>query len=135
MDNVAHSGTVTEVSGGYYTIKIVSMSLCAACHAKDACPSSDKKDKYITIAKERCRELNVGETVNVVISLKSGEKAFVIAYTIPIVLIILSVVVLKVFEVNQGVSILVILAILACYFWGLYKLRGKIEKKIKIKVE
>lgn len=135
MDKVTHSGTVEAMEKDNYIIHMVSTSPCASCHAKDACPSSDKKDKYITISKQDCRELHEGEIVNVIISTKNGQKAFVIAYTTPVLLIVLSVILLNWLDVSQAISALSIIVILVIYFFGLYVFKGKIEKGIKIKVE
>lgn len=135
MDNIRHSATVEKIENGQYIIKIVSLSACASCHAKSACPTSDKKDKYIEIPINKCRELAIGESVNVIISQENGQTAFIIAYTIPVIIIVLTVIILKLTNTAQGVSAIIILAVIATYFIGLYTLRGKLEKKIKIKVE
>lgn len=135
MNEIRHSATVERIEEEQYIIKIVSLSACASCHAKGACPSSDKKDKYIEFPVRNCRKLDIGEEVNIIISQENGQAAFVIAYTIPVMIIILAVIILKLIDATQAISAITILVAIAAYFVGLYKLRDKLEKKIKIKVE
>lgn len=135
MNDVVHSGIVEKIKDDYYIVKITSVSSCASCHAKDACPSSDKKEKHITINTKDCRELKIGENVDLFISTNNGKIAFVIAYTIPVILMILAIIILKLSEVSEAISALFILSTLTLYFIVLYTLRDKINKKIKIKVK
>ncbi len=134
MKGIEHDGIVTKIDKDNYTIKIVSLSACSTCHAKGACPSSDKKEKDIIIAKNKCRELQIGEKVEVYISQKNGQTAFVIAYTIPAILIIASIITLKILNADQLLSVGIIFGILIIYFALLYRIREKINKKIEIKI-
>ena len=134
MNSVKHLGYVEKIAGNNYIIKIISKSACVSCHAKDACPASDLKEKLLAFPICQCRKLSIGEEIEISISNKNGEQAYIIAYTIPVFLIIMSVIILKTLEVSQGISAVVILAIMTLYFLGLYFFKNKIAKKIKIKI-
>ncbi len=134
MKGVRHLGYVDKVEKNSYFIKIISKSACANCHANNACPASDLKEKFLTFPVNQCRELSVGEQVEIEISNRNGEQAYIIAYTIPVFIIVVAVIALKLMEISQGVSAIIIIAVIMLYFVGLYMLKDKLAAKIKIKI-
>lgn len=130
-----HIGIVCDQTEYLYRVRITSHTACSSCHAKGACSSADLQDKIIDIDKENCRKLNIGESVNVVISQNSAIFAVVIAYTIPILLIILIMVLSIIMEIKQGIAAFMILGSLVIYFTLLFILKNKLKARINISAE
>lgn len=135
MKEIAHTGVVEHADDNGYRIRVVAKSACADCHAKGSCSMSDMKEKYIEIPADRVRKLSQGETVTVIIGRATASYAVWIAYVVPLLLMIASGILLVTLNVNQGVSGMVILGVLAVYFLLLVRFRKTINRKINIKVK
>jgi sigma-E factor negative regulatory protein RseC len=79
---------------------------------------------------------SVGDTVNVCGSLSMGKKAVRLAFGMPVLLIILTLLVAKLLlNLNDGLSILFIVVVLGAYFALMYALREKMEKTFVMWIE
>lgn len=130
-----HTGILCDQTPDLYRVKITSYTACASCHAKGACSAADLQDKIIDVDKKNCRKLTIGESVDVVISQNSAIFAVVIAYTIPVLLIILIMVLSIITGIKESWAALLILGTLAVYFVILFIFKHKLKEKIKISVE
>ena len=125
---VSHKGVVVAVDGSKLKVQIESVSACAACHAKGMCTLSDKEDKLIDIEMPNGMEKKVGDVVTVVVTQQRGMQAVVLAYILPAIVVILSLVgLLKI--VSEPVAIILSLLSLAVYYILLYLFRNRISSK------
>lgn len=125
---VSHKGVVVAVDGRRLKVQIESVSACAACHAKGMCTLSDKEDKLIDIEMPNGMEKKVGDVVTVVVTQQRGMQAVVLAYILPAIVVILSLVgLLKI--VSEPVAIILSLLSLAVYYILLYLFRNRISSK------
>lgn len=125
---VSHKGVVVAVDGRRLKVQIQSVSACAACHAKGMCTLSDKEDKLIDIEMPNGMEKKVGDVVTVVVTQQRGMQAVVLAYILPAIVVILSLVgLLKI--VSEPVAIILSLLSLAVYYILLYLFRNRISSK------
>lgn len=128
IKTVSHKGVVVAVEGSKIKIQIESVSACAACHAKGMCTLSDKEDKLIDIETPKAGDKKVGDVVTVVVSRQRGMQAVLLAYILPAIVVILSLVgLLNV--VAEPVAIILSLLSLAVYYVILYLFRNKIGSK------
>lgn len=125
---VSHKGVVVAVDGNKIKVQIESVSACAACHAKGMCTLSDKEDKLIDIESPKAADKKVGDVVTVVVAQQRGMQAVVLAYILPAIVVILSLVGLLNI-VSEPVAIILSLLSLAVYYLILYLLRNKISSK------
>ena len=125
---VSHKGVVVAVDGNKIKVQIESVSACAACHAKGMCTLSDKEDKLIDIELPKAADKKVGDVVTVVVAQQRGMQAVVLAYILPAIVVILSLVGLLNI-VSEPVAIILSLLLLAVYYLILYLLRNKISSK------
>lgn len=125
---VSHKGVVVAVDGNKIKVQIESVSACAACHAKGMCTLSDKEDKLIDIESPKAADKKVGDVVTVVVTQQRGMQAVVLAYILPAIVVILSLVGLLNI-VSEPVAIILSLLSLAVYYLILYLLRNKISSK------
>lgn len=125
---VSHKGIVVAADGCKIKVQIESVSACAACHAKGMCTLSDKEEKLIDIESPKAVEKKVGDVVTVVVTQKRGMQAVVLAYILPAVVVILSLVgFLNI--VSELMAIILSLLSLAAYYIILYLFRSKIGSK------
>ena len=127
---VTHKGKVIHLEGLDVRVMIESMSACAACHAKGMCTLSDKEDKIIDIkvSAERAAKLNVGDEVMVAVSQQRGMQAVLLAYILPAIVVILSLILLLKL-LPEPLAILSALAVLGGYYYVLYLFRNKLNAK------
>lgn len=125
---VSHKGVVVAADGCKIKVQIESVSACAACHAKGMCTLSDKEDKLIDIESPKAADKKVGDVVTVVVTQQRGMQAVVLAYIIPAMIVILSLVALLNI-VSEPVAIILSLLSLAVYYVILYLFRNKINSK------
>ena len=127
---VTHKGKVIHLEGLDVRVMIESMSACAACHAKGMCTLSDKEDKIIDIkvSAERAAKLNVGDEVMVAVSQQRGMQAVLLAYILPAILVVLSLILLLKL-LPEPIAILSALAVLGVYYYVLYLFRNKLNAK------
>lgn len=125
---VSHKGVVVAVDGNKIKVQIESVSACAACHAKGMCTLSDKEDKLIDIECSKAVGKKVGDVVTVVVAQQRGMQAVVLAYILPAIVVIISLVGLLNI-VSEPVAIILSLLLLAVYYLILYLLRNKISSK------
>lgn len=127
---VTHKGKVIHLEGLDVRVMIESMSACAACHAKGMCTLSDKEDKIIDIrvSADRAAKLNVGDEVVVAVSQQRGMQAVLLAYILPAILVVLSLILLLKL-LPEPLAILSALAVLGGYYYVLYLFRNKLNAK------
>ena len=132
---VTHKGKVIHLEGLDVRVMIESMSACAACHAKGMCTLSDKEDKIIDIkvSAERAAKLNVGDEVMVAVSQQRGMQAVLLAYILPAILVVLSLILLLKL-LPEPLAILSALAVLGVYYYVLYLFRNKLNAKFVMSI-
>ena len=87
-DTISHEGIVTDITDDELEIKILAQSACAACHAKSACGMGEQAEKILTVPRPEGREFQRSQKVTVVMKVGQGNKAAVLAYLIPIMLLL-----------------------------------------------
>lgn len=136
MSKIAtHKGKVVQLNGVNVSVMIESQSACAACHAKGMCTLSDKEDKIIDIkvSTDRAANLSVGDEVMVAVSQQRGMQAVLLAYILPAIVVVVSLVAwLKV--VPEPWAIVLALAVLALYYMLLYLFRNKLDSKFVMSI-
>lgn len=113
---------------------IEQQSACAACHARSACLVSDKKEKLIEV-KGESRRFAEGEEVMVVAHASSGMLAVVLAFAVPLVLVVAAVFAgARLSGGDDGIGGIAGLAVLAGYYALLYAFREKIGRRFSFSV-
>lgn len=134
-ETIAHVGVITKITDDEVQVKIVSMSACAACHAKSACTMSDQAEKLLTIPRPEGQELHLFQKVNVVMSVGQGNRAAVLAYLVPIVLLLAVLFVCLGLGLGEGLSALISIVALIPYYLILYLRRDRLKKRFEYIIE
>ncbi|TCO07211.1 SoxR reducing system RseC family protein [Natronoflexus pectinivorans] len=126
MKKIEHEGVVEEVRGNQIKVKIVSESACASCHVKSACTMADSQEKEIDV--ESMENVKPGQHVMVVGTDSQGLKAALLAYVLPVVLVLVVLAVTYAVTGNENLSGFLSLLVLVPYFFTI-KLAGKAMRK------
>ena len=134
-ETISHEGVVTRITDDILEIKILAQSACAACHAKGACGMGEQAEKILTVPKPEGRAFQLLQKVNVVMAINQGNKAAVLAYLIPIVLLLAVLFTCLGVGLGDGLSALIGIAALIPYYIVLYTQRDKLKKKFEYRIE
>ena len=131
---IAHEGIITKINDDTVEVKILSRSACAACHAKSACSLSDMQEKTLTVPRPEGQELHLMEKVNLQMTVGQGNRAAVLAYLLPIVIVMAVLFTLLALGVSEGLSGLISLLTLLPYSLVVFLCRKKISKKFDYQI-
>ena len=130
-ETVSHEGVITKIDGDTLEIKIIAQSACAACHAKSACTMSDQAEKVLTVPKPEGQEFQLFQKVKVVMAVGQGNKAAILAYLVPIVLLLAALFICLGIGLSEGLAALIGIAVLIPYYLVLYLCRDKLKKRFE----
>lgn len=131
LDKVEHEGKIVEISERFISVEIVNKSACAACHAKGVCAASDEKIKFIEVPLSidtLAEEYSVGDTVNVVMKGSLGLKAIWLAYAVPLIVLMASILVFSLFHLHEALVGLLSVGVVAVYYIVLFLFRNRLSK-------
>ena len=134
-ETISHEGIVTKITDDELEIKILAQSACAACHAKSACGMCEQAEKVLIVPRPKDRDFALNQKVNVRMAIGQGNKAAVLAYLIPIVLLLAVLFVCLGLGMNEGLAALVSIIALVPYYIVLYLRRDKLKKKFDYTIE
>ncbi len=128
---IEHEGIVTKIEKDIAHVKIEQTSACAGCHAKSACSAFDKAEKIIDAGIPHGTSFYCGERVMIEGKRSIGLKAVLIAFVIPFMLILISLIISLHYTNNEGISALISIGILIPYFFTIFLLRDKLQKDFR----
>ena len=134
-ESISHEGVITKITDDELEIKILAQSACAACHAKSACGRGEQAEKILTVPRPKDRAFDINQKVNVRMAIGQGNKAAVLAYLIPIVLLLAVLFVCLGLSMNEGLAALISIVALIPYYIVLYMKRDQLKKRFEYTVE
>ena len=134
-ETISHEGVVTKITDDELEIKILAQSACAACHAKSACGMGEQAEKILTVPRPKDRAFDLNQRVNVRMAIGQGNKAAILAYLIPIVLLLAVLFACLGFGLNEGLAALISIVALVPYYIVLYLSRDKLKEKFEYHIE
>ena len=134
-NTISHEGIVNRITEDELEIKILAQSACAACHAKSACGMGEQAEKILTVPRPKDKEFTLNQKVNVRMAIGQGNKAAVLAYLIPIVLLLAVLFVCLGLGMGEGLSALISIVSLIPYYIVLYLKRDKLKKRFEYSIE
>lgn len=138
LNRVEHEGKIIDISADYISVEIVNKSACAACHAKGVCAASDESIKVIEVPYDistLVRDYQVGDTVNIVMKGSLGLKAIWIAYVVPLIVLVASIIVFHLCGMSELATGLGALAVVAVYYFVVFLFRNKLSKIFTFYIE
>jgi len=87
-NNICREGIVRNIDGDDISVEIIVSSACSGCHAKSICIPSDRRQEIVTVKNSRQETYQVGETVDLLLETSAGNKAVILAYVLPLVVLL-----------------------------------------------
>lgn len=132
---IRHAGKVVSVSGSQLKVEILAQTACAGCHARAVCGASDGRTRVIPVRRQDDGSIAVGDDVDVIIRQGQGFKAVLIAYLIPLFILLVLLLTLPMFFENELVTGLGALVFVALYYLVLAQFRDKLNSGFIFTVE
>lgn len=135
QETISHEGVVTKITDDELEIKILAQSACAACHAKSVCGMGEQAEKTLTVPKPKDKEFALNQKVNVKMAIGQGNKAAVLAYLLPIILLLAVLFVCIGLGLGEGLSAIISFISLVPYYIVLYLRRDKLKRQFEYTIE
>lgn len=130
---IAHKGIVRTISDDMITVAIAAESACGDCHAKTICGFSEVSEKLVHVQNNSARNVQVGDEVRVAMDSTLGTKAVLLAYIIPLFILIATLFILLQFTTDI-LATTIALALVAYHFLILHKNKNKLERKFSFSI-
>lgn len=132
---IRQSATVIRVDATEIEVEVCRPEACAACKAKSVCSEGGSTGgKRMTLVNDG-QGYTVGELVTLVMRRSSGLKAVLIAYLVPVFLIIAALLLFQALHIKETLSALLTLGVLGFYFLAVRLSGGRIKRELTIEIE
>lgn len=135
---IEHEGRIVEMDAQSISVEIVNKSACASCHAKGVCGASDEQVRTIVIPQTLATATagySVGDNVKLVLSATLGMKAVILAYGLPLAVLLASILGFSAVGLEQLYVGLFSLALVALYYIIFAIFKDKLDKEFVFSIE
>lgn len=133
---IYHTGTVKSIDGEHLRVVIGQASACSGCAAKSVCNSAESKEKEVDIFTQNAKAFSVGQAVKVVGRLSDGRVAAIIAYALPLLLMVPTMYVAIRLTDNETLGALCgLLAVAIYYVFVYFCLRDRLQRQFSFGIE
>lgn len=129
---IRQQATISHVTDTELTLDVCRAEACASCHAKGACGGGESRQLHLL---NDGQGYTPGEQVTLVMQQSMGLKAVLIAYLIPVIMMISALLIMQSCGVAEITSGLITLLILGIYLLMIRIFRGRISREISIEIE
>lgn len=123
---IEQPGVVEEVKGHQVFVRIRQVSACAKCHAKTMCSMTEMEDKVIE-AHDESLKLSAGDTVYVTMKRSMGNKAVLLGYILPLLILISTLVIMNAMGLKEWMIGVAVAGLLFSYYAVLFFLRNRLK--------
>ncbi|MDD5186466.1 MAG: SoxR reducing system RseC family protein [Paludibacter sp.] len=131
---IEHTGIINHIEGNHIRVSIIQLSACSSCHANGACSASDMDEKFIDVDSSDST-LKVGDRVNLYGQSSMGLTAVLLAFVIPFLLILVTLIVLRDYVANEALSGTIALSMLIPYYIILSFFNKKMKSKFRFYIK
>lgn len=124
---IAQKGTVEEIAGHRIKVRVHRETACGHCTASGMCNLSGMEESIIEV-NDNGHDLKTGDHVEIAITAGMGNKAVMLGYMLPFLLLISLLILLHATGFPEWVSGLVALVGLGIYYLLLYMFRNRLRK-------
>jgi len=125
---IRHDGKIVQIDPELTVVEIVSSSACSECHAKSLCSVSEDETKEICVPTSPYSSLKVGDSVYVCLKKSLGMKAVWLAFVIPVLILMASIMLLSCAFDKELLTGLCAIGTVALYYLVLYLVRDRLAK-------
>ncbi|WP_071134003.1 SoxR reducing system RseC family protein [Millionella massiliensis] len=131
---IRQSATVIRVDATQIEVEVCRPEACAACKAKSVCSEGGGQGKRMTLANDG-QGYQLGEQITLVMRRSAGLKAVVIAYLVPVILVVAALLVFQTVQIKETVAAISTLVLLGLYFLVIRLLRCRLNRELTIEIE
>ena len=132
---ISHSGIIESILGDNIKVRIVQTSACAACKVANHCNAAESKVKVVDVFGCDTTKYTTGEAVTVWASKDVANKALLLGFGLPFLLLLGVLVAVLYLTENEGVAALTALGSLLPYYFLLWLRRDSIQRGISFHIE
>lgn len=126
---ISHKGKVLEVTDSVIRVEMISSSACSACHAAGLCSMAESVKKTVEIPRAGNDGYVPGEEVELLLTPSMGMKAVVLAYVIPLFVLLIICVSLSYTGMHEVYIGIAGLSGIAVYYLAVYLLRDSLASE------
>lgn len=134
-NKITHSGVVERVEGDCVKVRIVQTSACAACKVASHCNAAESKVKIVDVLTSDSSTYRAGEEVVVSASKDVANRALLLGFGLPFLLLVGVLVVMLRLTSEQGLAALGAIGALIPYYILLWLMRDRIRQQISFRIE
>lgn len=131
---IEHKGVVQNVRESGVTVRVMQSSACSSCAAARLCRSGESRERLIDVATKRASEFRAGDPVILVAAARQSRMAVMLAYVLPLFLLLVVLFVVHGLAANEGLAALAALLFVALYYGVLYCFRGQLSQNFRFDV-
>ena len=144
---ISHSGIIESIAEGCVKVRILQTSACAACKVAGHCNASESKEKIVDVFCSDASSYQVGESVADASSYQVGEsvvvcasrdvanRALLLGFGVPFLLLVGVLILTLYITGNEGVAAMAGLLALVPYYIVLYAFRSHIQRQLAFYIE
>ena len=132
---ISHAGVIESIEGDSIKVRIVQTSACAACKVAGHCNAAESKVKIVDVVGADATRYQLGQEVVVWASKDVANKALVLGFGLPFLLMIAVLVIVLHVTDNEGAAALSALGSLLLYYGLLWLRRESIQRGISFRIE
>lgn len=132
--NIEHKGRVVRTGEDRVFVSVVANSACGTCRARKACGMGEEAEKIIEVETRCAADYAEGEEVVVAVRRHTGMKAVLLAYVLPVAVLLGVLVGAKAAGAGDGAAAGLSFAGMAAYIAVLFLLRRRIAENIKFTI-
>lgn len=133
-NTIRHQGIVENIEGSHLQVRIVQTSACATCSIKGHCTSADTKEKLIDIVESESHTYRQGDKVWVLGELSMGMQAVLLAFVIPLILIVVTLFVGMALFADELRAVLCVIPCLIVYYFVLWCYKERLRRKFSFSI-
>lgn len=127
-ENINHTGVIEKIADGIVYVRIIQQSACGVCEARKMCITFESKKKIVEVPDNTGR-YQINEEVELCGRSSMGLEAVLIAFVLPMIILIGAVAFGSAVHWEETTSGLVAILLLVPYYGILYMFREKLKKK------
>lgn len=133
-EKICKEGIVRKIEGDKIWVEVVVSSACGGCAAKSLCNISEKKNELVEAVNVSGEEFSIGETVQIQMRQQLANKAVVLGYFLPFVILVVGLFACYALTHIQWLSVLVGIGLTALYYVILKLMDKRLAKQFTLYV-
>ena len=135
-NEISHAGVIESIAEGCVKVRILQTSACASCKVAAHCNASESKIKVVDVCGvANVSSLSVGQSVVVSTSRDVANRALLLGFGLPFLLLVAVLMVVLWITGNEGIAALSAIGSLVPYYLVLWLLRDRISRQVRFEIK